>query len=290
VVRRLKRKVGGGRFDFIAADLTDTCHLRCTFCGNDFSEGTSRARMDRGTFEKLVSMFDLVDDGGLMLSCRYEPFLHPGFLDLVETVPAAVRKKAFFTTSLTLPLSDEAIDRLAGLGLHHINVSVDSFREDTFEAIRRRAKFERFADNLERLSRRFAARGDATPLQFITVVVRQNVEEVPAIVRRCLGELGGRRHEVRHVFLAPHLDAAWQHENLVDETRWDWLERELSELGGRVVLDRPAAAPAGAPVALIVFADGRVQVHSRPEQSYRLGDIDDPRGFFRERLAELRGA
>lgn len=315
LARRVARAVWPGRdgFDFIAADLTDTCHLRCTFCGNDFSVGTSRTLMDETTFRSIVPLMELVDDGQMMLSCRFEPFLHPRFLDMVETVPVSLRKRAFFTTSLALPITDDALDRIADLGLHHVNVSVDSLRAETFESIRRRAKFERFRENLERLRSRFAGGVAATELWFITVAVRENAGEIPGIVETCLGELGGVRHEVRYVFPAGHLDAAWRREHLLADGRWAELRERLRGFGDRVRLEEPPAGyfaeeraaysrgwgddvgrepgggGGGGPVALIVFADGTVRVHSRPDLEYRLAELEDPVGFLRARARELRG-
>ncbi|MBI4864367.1 MAG: radical SAM protein [Candidatus Riflebacteria bacterium] len=186
------------RFDWIAADVTDRCNLRCTFCGTDHS-GRSGTVMDRTTFQRLCGLMPLVADGACLLSCRFEPLLHPCLMDLIESIPACSRRKVAFTTSLAMPLDDETIGRLGASGIHHVNVSVESLRADVYEAIRRGGRFAGFLDNLGRLAARFAVPG-APRLRFITVVLQENVDELVSIVETCATRYGGSHHELRHVY------------------------------------------------------------------------------------------
>ena len=81
------------KFEVIAADITNNCNLRCTFCFNDFTGAKNQFITDE-MFEKVIS--------------------------LLERIPRELRQKVFFTTNLTTKITDDTLDRLSNVGIHHI--------------------------------------------------------------------------------------------------------------------------------------------------------------------------
>jgi radical SAM protein with 4Fe4S-binding SPASM domain len=68
-------------------------------------------------------------------------------------------------------------------GLARLHVSIDGARPETFERIRRRAHFDRVLRNVRALLDARDRLGSATPhLHVVTVLMRQNLEELPQLV------------------------------------------------------------------------------------------------------------
>ena len=289
-------------FEFIAADLTGNCNLRCPFCINDFARTPKKAPMKRRPYRKLLRLLPLAPDGKFFLSCLYEPFIHPRFLDFMEMIPRRFRKKAFFTTNLCAPLDDGQIRRMAESGLSYINISVDTFRPELFERLRRGARFEVFRDNLERLVREFNLRPDAPPLWYGTMALKENLDEIPSVVERCLKEFRSASHEVRFVYETLHHSAEWKRANLLSPSEWEAMERRIKLVSPECIVAGPPAGyylkeneaysrpsgPAGGepvrmPLSLRVDSGGIVNLYGT-DLSFDLRSIHAPRRFFR-RLA-----
>ncbi len=189
------------KFEVIATDITNNCNLRCVFCFNDFA-GVRNHFITDGTFDKVINLLPLVDDGHFFFSCLYEPTIHPRFIDLLERIPPDLRQKVFFTTNLTTKISDDTLDRLSRIGIHHINISMDSLRPEVFESLRKGARFDRYMNNLERLVGRFAAStgAGAPPIHYVTVALRPNIEEIPALVEECSTRFLAAINEARWIY------------------------------------------------------------------------------------------
>ena len=217
-------------YGYISADTTHNCNLRCQFCFDDFSSA-SRARMTREDFVKLVSLAELAPDGMLFLSCLYEPFLHPGFADLLQLLPEIGRRKCFFTTNLCVKrLKDEVFEVLARANLLYMNVSLDSLVQPTFEHLRVNADFEVFRDNLGKLARAFREAGNPPALRFISMALRSNYAELPDLVRITHEEFGAAQHEIRMPFQLDHASPDWSAAEQLSRGEWDILEAKVAAL------------------------------------------------------------
>jgi len=230
-------------YNYISADTTHNCNLRCSFCIDDFSQATS-SRMTREDFVKLISMAEIVPDGMLFLSCRFEPFLHPRFPEFLSLVPEIGRRKCFFTTNLCVKrFKPDVFEALANANLHYFNISVDSLTPSTFEYLRVNADFDVFWDNLTNLRKTFAAAKNPPRLRFISVVVRSNYTEMFDLVRRSHEEFGVVQHEVRMPFTMPYAPKEWaEHESLTAD-EWRKLDAHLvaSHLAIKVMPDMETA-------------------------------------------------
>jgi MoaA/NifB/PqqE/SkfB family radical SAM enzyme len=108
--------------------------------------------------------------------------LNPRFFDMIEVATGrGIRVSS--NTNLAL-LTPARARRCITSGLAALSVSVDGATRETYESIRLKGRFDRFVRNLGRLvaARRGAA--SVTPrIRLVMVLMRQNLTEVPALVR-----------------------------------------------------------------------------------------------------------
>ncbi|MCI4625529.1 MAG: radical SAM protein [Candidatus Magnetoovum sp. WYHC-5] len=218
-------------YDFIAADITNICNLRCPYCLNDWTKVGAPKLMDEITFLKVTSLLPLLDsDASFYFSCLFEPTIHPNMISLIKMVPLAHRKKVFFTTNLTFPLPDELIGELANLDIHHINISLDSLDPQVFKTLRKGANFHIFIDNLKRLTNTFRKIPHSPPIHYITVISKNNLKEVPIIVEKCATEYLAALNEVRTFSVHEHMNKAWVSENSITYEEYLRLRDTLSKM------------------------------------------------------------
>ena len=138
-------------FEYIAADIVNNCNLRCPFCLVDYDQVRKTELMDEPTFRALLRLAPAVPEAGFWLSCLHEPTLHPRLAEYLGWIPVEQRRKFWFTTNLARPLPDSLIEAIARSGIHHVNVSLDTFDEPLFAILRKHGRLSVFRNNLERL-------------------------------------------------------------------------------------------------------------------------------------------
>jgi MoaA/NifB/PqqE/SkfB family radical SAM enzyme len=149
--------------------------------------------MPAALFDKLLALLPLAaDEDSWLVSCMYEPTIHPEFGRFLLAIPPEHRRKATFTTNLAGCLTDDMLAAIAAVDLHHFNLSLDSWDPELYRRLRVGATLEAFTGNLLRLLALRPRR-----LQFITLVFRSNAAEIPSLVRACAEQYGATMHEVR---------------------------------------------------------------------------------------------
>ena len=169
-------------------ELANTCNLECTMCSGHFS---SRIRRNREGLPPLPMVYDdaFVEQLRPFLArlewAKFlggEPFLIPLYYriwDLISAVNPKIR--SVITTNGTV-LNDRIKDVLATLRPSLV-LSVDSLKRETYEEIRRPARFDRLTENLAFFIT-FARRHDLR-LDFAVCPLRANWRELPALVSFC---------------------------------------------------------------------------------------------------------
>ena len=231
-----------GHINLMNIDVTDNCNLRCPFCISDFTKATS-TRMSEDVFDKVLKLLPMVPDQSFFLSCAFEPFLHPRFIELVKRIPGDQRNKGFFTTNLTIPLSATVFEELSVANINHINISLDSLDPATFEQLRRRGKFAVFQKQLESLVSVFRNATKPPKLRYITMAFKQNFHEISELVRTTHQDYLAYEHEIRMPFEYTQMDPEWKSAALLSPEEWSDLERMIPELGYRVKLMNPCYPP-----------------------------------------------
>lgn len=169
-------------------ELSNTCNLECAFCFGEFSSSIRRNRDQLPAFPELYNA-DFVEELQPFLPHLWEakflggePFLIPLYFEIW----AAIRKlnpgiRVHITSNGTV-LNQKVIAALEGLKVSLI-LSIDSFEEDTFENIRKNAKFGQVMTNLQYFSRLARQKGSRLTLAVSPCIL--NAWEIPAIVARC---------------------------------------------------------------------------------------------------------
>jgi MoaA/NifB/PqqE/SkfB family radical SAM enzyme len=132
------------------------------------------------TFTRLVDRFDRLEH--LHLQGLGEPMMHPRFFDMVEY--AAARGIQVTTNSNLTLLTPLRAERCVQSGLEWLHTSIDGATAETYERIRVRSRLEKVIRNLEGLlEARSRAGGQLPHLRLVTVAMRQNLHELPDLVR-----------------------------------------------------------------------------------------------------------
>jgi radical SAM protein with 4Fe4S-binding SPASM domain len=136
--------------------------------------------MDFDEFRRIVDQFPDLDH--LHLQGLGEPTMHPRFFDMVR-YGVAHGARVTTNTNATL-LNERRAEACIESGLDTLHISIDGATAETYERIRRRAHFDRVVANIERVAAARARAHSTTPhLHMVSVVMRQNLEELPDLVR-----------------------------------------------------------------------------------------------------------
>lgn len=118
---------------------TNFCNLRCVMCPNSSDREIKKGYLDMKLFKKVIDEASLFTYD-VNLDHRGESLLHP---ELMEMVKYAKSKGLYLrlNTNATL-LTEEKSCQLIKSGLDFISFSFDGFDKETYESIRRGAKFD----------------------------------------------------------------------------------------------------------------------------------------------------
>jgi GTP 3',8-cyclase len=228
----------------LRVSLTDRCNLRCGYC------------MPAEGLEWLPKPELLTDDEVVRLArigvqllgiteIRFtggEPLLRRSLVDIVART-AALRPRP----EISLTTNGIGLDRLAGplhaAGLDRVNVSLDTLRPETFQALARR---NRLGDVLAGLEA--AAATGLAPVKVNAVLMRGlNDDEAVPLARFCLE----RGYQIRFIEQMP-LDAqhGWRRDNMVTA------DEILADLSAEFKLTPDDPADRGSAPAEVFLVDG----------------------------------
>lgn len=281
---RLKYK----QYDNIFNDINNSCNCRCLFCANDFSKISKPIFMSKTTFRKVLELLPLTRNR-FFFSCGFEPTLHPQFIEFLKMIPKHFRKKVLFTTNLATEISDEVIWELSQLELSHINISFESFNPTVYESLRKGARFERFIDNLKRLTSVFLKSPKAPPLRYIIMILRQNLIEIPHILERCFKEYLSTENEFRSSFEVSHVPDEWKKKNFVSDGEYEQLGKHLNKMPYKFCIYRPDKVTLPDPLKLFISSDGIVKHYGMGiDEKFDINRLSNPFIFFKKLREQYR--
>lgn len=193
----------------LRVSLTDRCNLRCSYCMPP--EGLDWLPTDDVlTDDEVVRLVLLAVHRLGVQEVRFtggEPLVRRGLVDIVGRISAGAPGVDLSLTTNALGLARNAA-ALAAAGLHRVNVSLDSIRQESYAEITRR---DRLHDALAGIEA--AAAAGLKPVKINAVLLRGlNDDQAPELVRWAL-EAG---HELRFIEQMP-LDAqhGWSRDKMV---------------------------------------------------------------------------
>jgi radical SAM protein with 4Fe4S-binding SPASM domain len=169
---------------YLQVEPVGQCNLRCQMCPIQFRRDGPPygppAFMPFDAYTRLIDEFGAL--AHLHLQGLGEPMMHPRFFDMVRYA-AAHGVRVTTNSNLTLLNARRAAECVAS-GLAELHVSIDGATAATYERIRVRARLGRVLRNLE-LLRDAKLRADSMlpRVHVVMVLMRQNLEELPGLVR-----------------------------------------------------------------------------------------------------------
>jgi radical SAM protein with 4Fe4S-binding SPASM domain len=139
--------------DHVDLELSSLCDLKCPMCytiTDQFKESVNRKLMKPELFRKLVDECADNDVYSIRLSLRGEPMLHPNIIDFTRYAKSKGIKEVSTLTN-GVRLNPERFTQLLEAGLDWLTISFDGLGE-TYEAIRKPAKFEESLDKIKAYS------------------------------------------------------------------------------------------------------------------------------------------
>ena len=172
----------------ISIEPTTSCNLRCPECPSGLRSFT------RPTGMLKAALFESVIDqlaptlSYLIFYFQGEPYLHTGFLEMVEY---ASRRKMYTATSTNAHyLDDEAARRTVLSGLDRLIISIDGTSQETYESYRIGGKLEKVIEGTKNIMRWKKQLKSPTPhVIFQFLVVKPNEHQIGE-VNQLAKELG----------------------------------------------------------------------------------------------------
>jgi len=297
------------KFQAMLLDINNTCNIRCRFCINTWSEHKNHTYMDSETFDKAISLLPLVDRG--FMSCSFEPTIHPKFIEYFSRIPKGTGAYTFITTNLSKPLTENEIQGLGHTNLDAITVSIGSLKREVYEDLHKGSKFDDLTENLNHLRTALDSSLAKTELRFITVILKQNINELEEIA-----ETLTKYKPIMHQFRTPFQHTTniktkeWLKKSMISREEWKEAQDKLTKLKYEHITffnplypDKPSR-PAdssftdvkGSTNTYFSFrSNGDIVMHennkSRLPKEFRkdfnINDIDNPYEFFKRGLKKI---
>jgi cyclic pyranopterin phosphate synthase len=233
----------GRAIEYLRLSVTDRCDLRCAYCIPEgfkgFEEPAHWLTFDE--IERLLGVFARLGMKRIRLTGG-EPLLRRNVTELARRIAALPGVDDVSLSTNATQLGKMAVD-LKAAGVTRLNVSLDSMNAETVARINGRPVLNEVLQGLEAAS----AAGFA-PIKLNMVVMRDNADEVDAMVEFCLE----RGYVLRLIELMPMGDTA-RKMGYVDLQP---IKRQLQQRYG--LIDK--LMPGGGPARYLGTADGSFSV------------------------------
>ena len=288
-------------FQFVSTDTTNYCNARCIFCLNVKEE--KHVDLTKEIFAKAIAILPFVEDS-FLFSCTWEPTLNPYFIDLLEMIPVRFKDKVLFTSNLVRHVSDEDFHRLAKVAVNHIHVSLETLDKKLNNKLTG-TQNSCIYDNLERMTGIFSKYPHPPSIRFITLILRDNYDELPHLAE----EVYTRYHPEFHEFRTPYITQQYTYTDemisqLLPYAELSSMIQQLKTLDyGFIVCSdggglekyeeatqcKEPAQSLNEPFNYTVrIIPSGVVIFEGLKEPYNLNDINDPFMFYQERLNDLQ--
>lgn len=168
----------GRKIDYVRLAVTDRCNLRCFYCMPE--QGINYVpRAELLTYEELIRLMRLLAKMGIekVRITGGEPFLRKDMMQFLESLSEVDGIKRINVTTngtLTAPL----VPQLKELGIHTVNLSLDTLDKERFHKITRRDQYDQVLETFQSL----LDHGIQTKLNAV-VMEEQNIEDILPMVQ-----------------------------------------------------------------------------------------------------------
>ena len=136
----------GRQITDLRVSITDRCNFRCVYCRSGENDVPGAERLSFDEYERLVRILIGLGIRKVRVTGG-EPLVRPGVAEFLGRLKRlGVADLSLTTNGYTLA---ERLDGLLASGLDRINVSLDSLKQERFEAITRTKTFEQVIASIE---------------------------------------------------------------------------------------------------------------------------------------------
>lgn len=177
--KRTKEPVIKGLPINISIEPTTACNLRCPECPSGLRAFTRpTGNLKQQLFHRVI---DELGDDLLSLTFYFqgEPYINPGFLDMV----AHASERCVYTATSTNAhfITEEVAERTVRSGLSRLIISLDGTDQATYEAYRKEGTLSKVLEGAERIVKWKRLLRSRTPhVVFQFLVVKPNEHQIPA--------------------------------------------------------------------------------------------------------------
>lgn len=171
---REKRTLLSGMPVNLQIEHTNFCNAKCIMCSHCFTKNHGGKNMSIDELENLCPILPYVEH--VTLHGMGEPFMHPHIIDILKMYHSFGIK---VTCNTNASVMTDELAEIIHLCFYDIAVSCDSATKEIYESIRDGLSFDRFKDNVRLLR----SKGDKLYMRLSVVAMRQNLSELPDIVR-----------------------------------------------------------------------------------------------------------
>src|SRR5690554_2627563 len=153
--------------EYLRISITDRCNLRCFYCMPD--EGIQKlSHGDILSFEQLYLIVQAAVELGIkkVRITGGEPLVRLGVIEFISKISklSGLTDIAMTTNGILL---EKYAQKLKQAGLHRLNISLDSLREERYRQITRRGELQQVLKGIEA-----AERVGLSPIKINTVIMR----------------------------------------------------------------------------------------------------------------------
>lgn len=159
----------------IEIEPTEHCNLRCRMCHVSYMPAEKRKLFDLSLLENLKELRDCY----VIVGSSYEPTIHPSFDKVLDFVEQGNHRLELVTNGTKV--TQTFAERLATLRTEIVTVSFDGIKKETYEYIRRGARYEQVVEGVRLLRQALDRKGALLAINF--TVMRSYMSEMLEAVR-----------------------------------------------------------------------------------------------------------
>jgi len=156
------------KIDYLRISITDHCNLNCKYCSPPFSGRTHLQRQEILTYEEIATLAEAAVAAGIarIRLTGGEPLIRNGVVDLCRMLTEINGLESLSLTTNGVRLASLA-EPLSRAGVHRINVSLDSLKQNRFAQITGQDRLSEVLAGIEA-----AETAGLAPIKINTVVMR----------------------------------------------------------------------------------------------------------------------
>lgn len=169
----LHREDSKGMPDYLQIETTSYCNAKCVMCSHYFNNNKDACHLSNGTLNNMEDAIQL--SSTISLNGMGEPFISPEVCNQIDYY-RQFGNRIVTNTNLSI-MNDRIIAQINGC-FDWLEISIDGASPGLYEAIRKNLKYDTLKANLTRLKKECPN----VRKHIATVIMRQNVHEMPALV------------------------------------------------------------------------------------------------------------